>query len=248
MDCIGIIPARFGSTRFPGKPLALIAGKPMIGHVIERARQAIDRIVVATDDNRIADVATFYGAEAIMTSPDIPNGTARCIAAARTLTDCPEIVVNIQGDEPMIDHHDIAKTIDRLSSSDIGIATLARYFDTERPLKELSSPNRVKVTIDNNQNALYFSRQVIPYTPAPEKLISEGLLHYLIHCGIYAFRLHTLMKIAELPPSPLAIAENLEQLTWLQNGYRIGVALTYNNSTGVDTPADIDIITRQTQK
>lgn len=243
MNCIGIIPSRFGSTRFPGKPLALIGGRPMICHVVERALAALPRVVVATDSPRIAEAAERAGASAIMTSPDIPNGTARVLAAALMIPDCPDTIVNIQGDEPLIDPADIARAVCLLEDQQVDIATIAHRFNPNRPISELTSPNRVKVVTDCMQNALYFSRHTIPYTCDLRHTLSNRIVTYLIHSGLYAYRFDTLRTLVTLTPSPAAEAERLEQLTWLHHAYKIRVAITDNDSPGVDTPDDLRLIT-----
>lgn len=235
MDFIGIIPSRYGSSRFPGKPLAMIAGEPMIVRVCCRAARALSRIVVATDDQRIAEAVGRAGFEYVITPAEIPNGTVRCQQAARLIPHCPDIIINIQGDEPMIHPDDILAAAQALCHSDADIATLASPAASDRP--DIALPNRVKVVVDNRSNALYFSRAPIPYIAHPSDNLPAT--PYLIHKGIYAFRRHTLDRIATMPPSELSTVESLEQLTWLQAGMKIRVAISRHESFGIDTPDDL---------
>lgn len=239
MNTVAIIPARFASSRFPGKPFAMIAGVPMIIRVIERVRPIFPRVIVATDHGGIADLATASGAEAVITPSDLPNGTARCLAAALRLSPKPDMIVNIQGDEPLVDPDDLTKLISVMNDPDIDIATIAHRFPGTLPFPDLADPARVKVTVDRRGNALYFSRSVIPDIRGVDPSLWPARFSYLIHAGIYAYRLSTLQQLVDLPPSPLSEAESLEQLRWLENGYRIHVAVTDGISVGVDTPDDI---------
>jgi 3-deoxy-manno-octulosonate cytidylyltransferase (CMP-KDO synthetase) len=241
---IGVIPARYASVRFPGKPLALLGGKPVLQHVYERARLAkrLDRLAIATDDTRIRDAAIAFGADVIMTSPDAPSGTDRIVEAVGHL-EC-EIVVNIQGDEPFVDPHGIDECVAALEeSSSVDVATLAHKIED---VADLSDPNVVKVVNDYEGNALYFSRSLIPYPRGYET--SDGDLDterafqqllFLKHVGLYAYRKAALMRFASLTPSPLEMIEKLEQLRILQSGSRIRIIELPGRTVSVDTPDDL---------
>jgi 3-deoxy-manno-octulosonate cytidylyltransferase (CMP-KDO synthetase) len=228
---VGIIPARWSSTRFPGKPLHLIAGKPLLCHVLERCQQAreLDALIVATDDMRVAKAAFEWGAEVALTSPRHRSGTDRVAEVARHAKDF-EFVVNIQGDEPLIDPQLIDEVVEKLRSDrKITIVTAAHPFGN---LTEAESPHQNKVVVDQNNCALYFSRSVIPY-PA-----NRSRIRYLRHQGIYGFRRDTLLQFVKWKPTPLERAESLEQLRALENGVKVHVLITRDGSPGVDTPAD----------
>lgn len=230
---IGIIPARFGSTRFPGKPLAIIDGIPMIARVVARARQAqiFDHILVATDDDRIAHVAREAGSEVEMTDPDIANGTLRSYAALQqweaTTGRTAEWVINIQGDEPFVHAEQLQKLAQLIRKPGVAIATLARPKHSDDPDRD--NPNRVKVVCDLNGNALYFSRAAIP--------VSEG--SWLEHVGLYAFTRGALEGLTHLHATELEKRERLEQLRWLEHGWRISVGRTSHPTHAIDTPEDI---------
>ena len=233
MAFYGVIPARYASTRFPGKPLALIHGKPMIQWVYERSLAAdLRRVVVATDDQRIMDAVTAFGGEAVMTSPHHQSGTERCAEVAATMNLTPDdVVVNIQGDEPYIRSEAINLLISQFKDSSVQIATLAKEF---RPDEDPENPNMVKVTFSASGRALTFSRSPLPYyrnTEVPR-------IHYK-HIGIYAYRYGTLRDIVRLPLSTLENAEKLEQLRWLENDYAIHVAPCAYESVAIDTPEDL---------
>jgi 3-deoxy-manno-octulosonate cytidylyltransferase (CMP-KDO synthetase) len=233
---LGVVPARFASSRFPGKPLALIAGKSMLQHVWERASQAryLTHIVVATDDERIAAEARRFGAPVRMTRSDHASGTDR--AAEIASADRADIVVNIQGDEPLIDPGAIdAAVLALLADPEIPMATLKKLIEIP---DELMNPNVVKVVTDRADNALYFSRSMIPYLRD-----DTGAAHYK-HIGLYVYRRDFLLAYSELPVGPLERAERLEQLRALENGHRIRVVETDYESLGVDTPADLERVTR----
>jgi 3-deoxy-manno-octulosonate cytidylyltransferase (CMP-KDO synthetase) len=228
---VGIIPARWGSTRFPGKPLHLIAGKPLLQHVWERCRRAqkLDALIVATDDMRIAEAAFNWGAGVALTSPKHRTGTDRVAEVARRAKNF-EFVVNIQGDEPLIDSRVIDRLVEKLRSDrSVGIVTAAHPFQTP---KEAESPHQNKVVLDRNDCALYFSRSIIPY-PA-----TRSGVRYLRHQGIYGFRRNALLQFVKWKPGPLERAESLEQLRALENGVKVHVLITKHGSPGVDTPAD----------
>lgn len=243
MKQLGIIPARFGSTRFPGKPLAIIGGKTMIERVYVQARKSLlDRVLVATDDERIAEVVRDFGGEAVMTDPNLPSGTDRCRAAMDALDSEPDCVVNIQGDEPFIDPGQINQVLELLKQSDVEIATL---ISPSTSAEEVQNPNRVKAVVDKRGKALYFSRQAIPFLKSahPEKWYLEHT--YYIHLGIYGFKPKTLRSITELQQSSLEKAEALEQLRWLENGYQIYTASTAIRADAVDTPEDLKAIEKK---
>jgi 3-deoxy-manno-octulosonate cytidylyltransferase (CMP-KDO synthetase) len=229
MLIIGIIPARFASIRFPGKPLALIAGKPMVLHVWEAARAArrLDRVIVATDDVRIADCVRQAGGETAMTSPDAASGTDRVAEVARSMP--ADAYVNLQGDEPLMRGANVDRVVETLLAGPARtIATLA----IPAPPGAGEDPNTVKVAVARDGRALYFSRAPIPYN-------RQGEPTYRKHLGIYAYRAATLAEVAALPPSPLERMESLEQLRWLESGYTIWVGEASGDSIGVDTPADL---------
>jgi len=226
-----IIPARFGATRFPGKPLAELGGKPLISHVVERARRArgVEIVAVATDDERIARAAERAGARAIMTGP-AATGTDRVAAAARLLAPPPEIVVNLQGDEPLIEPAAIEALVSAMEASGAGMATLARPLEDG----ELERPQVVKVVTGLSGDALYFSRAAIPHRRAGG---ASPLAR--AHVGIYAFTAEFLQAFAALPAGRLEAEESLEQLRALEHGHRIRVADTGYRGFGIDTPEDL---------
>jgi len=229
---VGIIPARWRSTRFPGKPLHLIAGKPLLRHVWERCARAkkLDSIIIATDDMRIADAAFAWGAQVALTSPSHQSGTDRIAEVARKARSFA-FIVNIQGDEPLVDPSLIDRLVEALRSDrKIDIVTAAHPF--ENPA-EASSPHQVKVIVDLRGNALYFSRFAIPF-PRDRAVPVK----YLRHQGIYGFRRRALLQFVKWKPTPLERAESLEQLRALENGVRVHVLVTKHGWPGVDTPAD----------
>jgi 3-deoxy-manno-octulosonate cytidylyltransferase (CMP-KDO synthetase) len=238
MKCIGVIPARFGSTRFPGKPLAPIQGKPMLAWVIEGARQSrlVREILVATDDDRIAEVAVRLGAEVVMTSPDLPSGSDRVWAAVRDRD--VDVVVNIQGDEPLLE----GKLLDVLvtpliDNKDLAMATLGRAPQTE----DLSIKSTAKIVLNHRNEAIYFSRFPIPYSRVDAPRGKEICLQ---HIGIYAYRKSFLREFCAFGPVALEEAEGLEQLRALFLGARIQVVKVEHESWGVDTPEDVIKIER----
>lgn len=241
MDVIGIIPTRFGSRRFPGKPLAMIGGKPMVCHVYDRASIVLPgKVWVATDDARIYDVVIAHGGKAVMTSADCKSGTERCCEALAQLNISPDVVVNIQGDEPFIAPEDISLLISEFENKDTEIATLARRFDSAEGFDALFSPDNVKLVMDTNNKALYFSRSIIPYVRDYQWQEWLSNSNFFIHIGLYGFSVNALKKVAMLPASPLEQSERLEQLRWISNGCQIRVALTKSRSFGVDTPPDLE--------
>lgn len=240
MKAIGVIPARYASSRFPGKPLVDIAGKTMIRRVYERAVQAekLSEVIIATDDQRIADHARAFGARVEMTRADHPSGTDRCAEVAARFPEA-DLVVNIQGDEPFIDPAQIdAVALPFWREDAMAISTLARRIDREA---DLFNSNVVKVVFDRFQRALYFSRHPIPFMrnfPPGEEWLKRG--RYFQHLGIYAFRREVLMALARLSPGVLETAESLEQLRWMENGYSIFVGITEMATIGIDTPEDLE--------
>jgi len=227
-----IIPARFGAQRFPGKPLAELAGRPLVAHVVERARRArgVDVVAVATDDERIAGAAREAGATAVLTG-DAPTGTDRVAIAARTLAPSPDVVVNLQGDEPLIEPGAIEALVAAMSDPKVKMATLARPLEAG----ELERPHVVKVVTDMSGDALYFSRAPIPHRRAGG---ASPLAR--AHVGIYGFTTAFLYEFAALPPGRLEREEALEQLRALEHGHRIRVADTGYRGFGVDTPEDLE--------
>ncbi len=228
---VGIIPARWSSTRFPGKPLHLINSKPLLQHVLERCQQAknLDSVIVATDDMRIAKAAFNWDAEVALTSPKHRSGTDRIAEVARNAKQFT-FVVNIQGDEPLIDPRLIDKLVEKLRSDrTIQIVTAAHPFEHA---EDALSPHQVKVVVDLTGNALYFSRAAIPYS-------SSGFLR---HQGIYGFRRNALLQFVKWKPAPLERAESLEQLRALENGIKVHVLITAKGSPGIDTLADAEAL------
>lgn len=239
MNILGIIPARYGSTRFEGKPLALINGKMMIQRVYEQSKKAamLTDVVVATDDRRIFDAVTGFGGRAVMTSPDHKSGTDRCREVIGKIGADYEAVINIQGDEPYINPQQINQIAELISDSDTQIASLCKPI---RDIDELLSHNAVKVVMDKNGKALYFSRYTIPFQRNESDTGKwMQLSTYYRHVGIYAYKTSVLKEISELPQSVLEKSESLEQLRWLENGYSVRMGVTEFESFSVDVPDDI---------
>ncbi len=237
---LGIIPARFASSRFPGKPLAEIHGKPMIRHVYEHASEALDNVYVATDDERIFNAVKEFGGKVVMTSASHKSGTDRC-AEAVELAELEQsvrydVVLNVQGDEPFIEPTQLELLKSCFSERNTQIATLVKKVTSK---DELFDPNRPKVVVNNRQEALYFSRSTIPYVRNAERDSWLSVHEFFIHIGLYGFRRNVLTEITALLQSPLELAESLEQLRWIENGYRIAVRVTTYDSFGVDTPEDL---------
>ena len=239
MNFIGIIPARFQSTRFPGKPLALLAGKPIIQWVYENAKKALDQVYVATDDERIFQAVEAFGGKAVYTSANHQSGTDRCAEAAQKLTEHHrfDVVINIQGDEPFIRPEQVEGLKACFDSPRTEIATLIKPITNA---SEITNINRPKVVVNKNQEAMYFSRSPIPFVrdSPPEEWISRNTFYS--HVGMYAYRFDILLQLTRLPLGVLEKAESLEQLRWLENGYRIMTAETLFENIGIDTPEDLE--------
>lgn len=237
----GIIPARYASSRFPGKPLVTIADKPMIQMVYEQASKSLDTVYVATDDERIYKTVIDFGGMAVMTSTLHRSGTDRCAEAVEKITKEAraevDVVINIQGDEPFIRPEQIDLLISCFSDSSVEIATLVRKVE---PDEDIINPNQPKVILDRSGNAIYFSRSVIPYIRDSEMSEWTHKHDYYKHLGLYAYRKETLVAITLLPVSSLEIAESLEQNRWLENGYRIRTGITTWESICIDTPSDLE--------
>lgn len=236
MKFIGLIPARYASTRFPGKPLALLAGKPVIQHVYEQAVKVLDAVYVATDDERIYNKVLEFEGKAVMTSTEHHSGTDRIEEALEKVGGDFDVVVNIQGDEPFIAQSQIETLCHCFEDETTQIATLGKPFEC---IETVENPNSPKIVVDNRGYAMYFSRSVIPFVRGVER--QEWLKKYpfLKHLGIYAYRTEILKAITRLPQSSLELAESLEQLRWLENGYRIKVGITNVETVGIDTPEDL---------
>ncbi len=240
MKYLAIIPARYASTRFPAKPLAMLGGKPVIQRVYERVVGTVDEAVVATDDARIFEAVEAFGGKVVMTSPDHKSGTDRCREAYDTLGKEFDVVINVQGDEPFIRPEQLETLKRCFDDPQTDIATLVKPFTAEDGLEALENPNSPKVVLDSKSCALYFSRSVIPYlrgVPREEWLARHT---FYKHIGIYAFRAEALRAVTRLPQSALEKAESLEQLRWLENGYKIGVGISDFETIGIDTPEDLE--------
>lgn len=239
MKSLAIIPARYASTRFPAKPLAMLGGKLIIERVYRQVQQAIDDVVVATDDERIMSAVESFGGRAVMTSTEHRSGTDRCYEALMKVGGSYDIVINVQGDEPFIQPEQIRSLVACFEDPATDIATLVKPFTVEDGIEALENPNSPKVVVSRDMKAIYFSRSVIPYmreVPREEWLSRHT---YYKHIGMYAFRAKTLGEVTALPQSSLELSEKLEQLRWLENGYRIGVGITTIETIGIDTPEDL---------
>ena len=236
MKFIVIIPARYASTRFPGKPLAMLGGKTVIQRVYEQVVNVLGEAYVATDDERIYSAVEAFGGKAVMTRNDHKSGTDRIEEAATKLNTDADVIINVQGDEPFIQQSQLETVKHLFDDSKVQIGTLGKPFET---IEAAINPNSPKIVTDLNGYALYFSRSVIPYIRGKEQ--ADWLQHFpfLKHIGLYAYRREVLAQITKLPQSPLELAESLEQLRWLQNGFRIKVGLTDIETVGIDTPEDL---------
>ncbi len=238
---LGIIPARYASSRLPGKPLVDIAGRSMVMRVWDQARQArsLSDVVVATDDQRILEHVHSLGGQAVMTSPDHPSGTDRCHEALMKMgADRFDAVVNIQGDEPFIVPDQIDELCTALIQAPGGIATLAQVVTDDR---DLDDPGEVLITTTVDMDALYFSRAAIPFLRDPGEGPRHARFRFLKHVGLYGYRADVLARLVQLRPSALEVAESLEQLRWLEHGFKVRIGLTEHPSFCVDTPADLEL-------
>lgn len=235
-DFIGIIPARYSSTRFPGKPLAILGGKPVIQRVYEQTSKVLNNVCVATDDERIYNKVMEFGGNAVMTRADHKSGTDRIAEAYGKIGKSYKVVINIQGDEPFIHPEQIESVMECFDDKDVEIATLGKRFTS---MEAVQNPNSPKIVVDNRGFAMYFSRSVIPFVRGVEEGEWLGRYPFLKHLGLYAYRVDVLKAITALPQSSLEKAESLEQLRWLQNGFRIKVAETEFETVGIDTPEDL---------
>ena len=237
----GIIPARYASSRFPGKPLVLIGNKTMIQRVYDQASNILDEVWVATDDRRIFDAASHFGGKAIMTSANHLSGTDRCAEAIKKINEETDnkidIVVNIQGDEPFIKPEQIALLMKCFDDETVELATLVRKVE---PGEDIFNPNQPKVILDSKGNAIYFSRAAIPFIRDAEKSDWSKEHVFYKHIGLYAYKSETLKNITSLKRSLLEISESLEQNRWIENGYRIRTAVTTWESISIDTPDDLE--------
>jgi len=240
MNIIAIIPARYNSSRFPGKPLIDIDGKTMIQRVYEQASKAVEDVVVATDDKRIFDAVKSFGGEVVITSTNHKTGTDRCVEALEVFSAEKnkkfDTIINIQGDEPLVSPLAIKNLAELFENKEVKIGTLVnKHAFSER----LNNPNRIKVTIDKNNKAIAFSRSLIPFVRNTELLKNVS---FYSHIGIYAFRCEVLKEVAKLKMSMLEMAESLEQNRWIENGYSVHVHVTDYQSVSVDSPEDLDLI------
>lgn len=237
LSALAIVPARWASTRLPGKPLAMIGERPMVEWVYRGAEAALGQAVVATDDQRIYDAVQAFGGRAVMTSPSHQSGTDRCAEALELLKAegiDPEVVVNVQGYEPFVNAQNLRRLVAEFADSEVAIATLVRYFAQG---EDEANPNWPKVVVDLEGNALLFSRSLIPY---PRNAVYLKNSRRLKHIGVYAFRPSVLQQVSGLMPTPLEQIEGLEQLRWLQHGYRIRTVRVEEEGLSVDTPQDLE--------
>ena len=249
MRFAAIIPARYASTRFPGKPLAMLGGKPIIQRVYERVSSTVADTYVATDDERIRSAVEQFGGKAIMTRTDHKSGTDRCWEAASKIgAEQVDVIINVQGDEPFIHTQQIEALLHCFYNPSTQIATLVKPFSADAPLEALTNPNSPKVVVSPEGRALYFSRSVIPYLRNCDQAEWLKRHTYYKHIGIYAYRTEVLREITMLQPSPLELAESLEQLRWLEAGYQIQVGVTDIETIGIDTPEDLAAAERQLAK
>ena len=236
MKFVAIIPARYASTRFPGKPLAVLGGKTVIQRVYEQVSRVLDEAYVATDDERIFQAVEAFGGKAVMTRTDHKSGTDRIQEAATKIGTDADVIINVQGDEPFIQPSQIETLMHLFDDPTTQIGTLGKPFES---MDAVENPNSPKIVTDNRGFALYFSRSVIPYIRGKERGEWFGEYPFLKHLGIYAYRREVLAEVTRLPQSSLEKAESLEQLRWLQNDYRIRVGLTDVETVGIDTPEDL---------
>ena len=236
MTFTAIIPARYASTRFPGKPLAVLGGKTVIQRVYEQVSSVLSEVYVATDDERIYQCVESFGGRAVMTRTDHKSGTDRIQEAVEKTATQADVIINVQGDEPFIQPSQVETLMHLFDASETQIGTLGKPFES---LEAVENPNSPKIVTDVRGFALYFSRSVIPFIRGVERADWFGQYPFLKHLGIYAYRRNVLAEVTQLPQSSLEKAESLEQLRWLQNGYRIRVGLTDVETIGIDTPEDL---------
>ena len=236
MKFTALIPARSASTRFPGKPLAVLGGKTVIQRVYEQVSSVLNEVYVATDDERIFACVNSFGGKAVMTRADHQSGTDRIQEAVEKTSTQTDVIINVQGDEPFIQPSQIQTLMQLFDDPSTQIGTLGKYFEN---IEAVENPNSPKIVMDNRGFALYFSRSVIPYIRGIERQNWFGEYPFLKHLGVYAYRREVLAEVTKLPQSSLEKAESLEQLRWLQNGYRIRVGLTDVETVGIDTPEDL---------
>ncbi len=243
MRVLGIIPARYGSTRFPGKPLIDLKGKSMIQRVVEGVEKSalLTDVIVATDDERIESHLKSLGKKVMMTSADHPSGTDRCAEVVSGLTEQFDVIINIQGDEPLVDARQLDQLASAFQDSKVQIATIA---SRNISLEDIQNPNRIKLVVNKNNEALYFSRSAIPNT-VNAKGNPLDVYPFLRHIGLYAYRSETLLAIAKLPATELEKIESLEQLRWLFNGYSIKVVETEIETPNIDVPEDVEKVLEQ---
>lgn len=239
MKFIGIIPARYASTRFPAKPLAVLGGKPVIQRVYEQVAGVLDAAYVATDDERIEQVVKGFGGKVVMTSVHHKSGTDRCYEAFQKIGEGYDVIVNIQGDEPFIQRSQLEAVKACFEDEATQIATLVKPFTVEDGFDALENVNSPKVVVNKSMQALYFSRSIIPYQRNRDKAEWLSGHTYYKHIGLYAYRAEVLKEITSLPQSSLELAESLEQLRWLENGYTIKVGISDIETIGIDTPQDL---------
>lgn len=240
MKFIAIIPARYASTRFPGKPLADMGGKPMIQRVYEQVKRAVHDVWVATDDSRIFETVKAFGGKAVMTSTEHRSGTDRIQEAYSKIGEDFDVVINVQGDEPFIQPEQIESLKECFDSKDVELATLVKPFKKEDGFDVLFNPNSPKVVINKENEAIYFSRSIVPYIRDAHHTEWLDKHTFYKHIGMYAYRVDVLKEITQLPQSSLEKAESLEQLRWIENGYRIRVGYTDVETIGIDTPEDME--------
>lgn len=243
MKFIAVIPARYASTRFPGKPLAMLGGKTVIERVYTQTKKVIENVFVATDDERIQRAVMEFGGEVVMTRSDHKSGTDRIEEAvslleARLGLSADDVVINVQGDEPFIQPSQIETVMRCFEDDSTQIATLGKPFGDN--MAAVENPNSPKIAVSQQGYALYFSRSVIPFCRGKERAEWSSAFPYLKHIGLYAYRRSVLGEVTRLLQSPLELAESLEQLRWLENGYRIKVGLTDVETIGIDTPSDLE--------
>lgn len=240
MKFLGIIPARYASTRFPAKPLANLGGKMVIQRVYEQVTSVLNDAIVATDDVRIADAVNAFGGKVVMTSTSHKSGTDRCFEAYTKTPGDFDVIINIQGDEPFIQPVQIQAIMDCFKDPQTQIATLVKPFIPSDGYDALENVNSPKVVVNKNMQALYFSRSIIPYFRNKDRKDWLTGHTYYKHIGLYAYRAEVLREITSLPQSPLEITESLEQLRWLENGYVIKVGISEVETIGIDTPEDLE--------